>query len=362
MKAIFITLILALANIISSAQSAITLTNLDLPVVGKTLYVYHDTSSFYTESINTEAGKNGSSQTWNFSELNTNTIDTIEYVEPASTGYNDTFPNAQVCALSSMYDNAIFINTANDGFYIDGMLSYPSNSVLKYSTASVLINYPSTYLDTAYNVSEIVSQSVFGKPVKMNGIQYFADSVKRTVTQKVHSIIDAYGIVSTPGGSFDALRQNVIQTTERSMYYYLQGPGWTLFKTKAVESNLLRWWANGYGCPVAECRYYPNSGVVRSFSFVKQEDPIVVTGIKEANNNFNINVYPNPAVNNIVFSNVSENSTVSVYSATGSLMLEKYASVNESICTQNWSRGLYLYSIVNSKGALIQSGKFNLIY
>lgn len=362
MKSPYCLFILAFAYIASNAQNAITITNIDAPVIGKTLYIYHDTASLYFAQINVEATKNGSNQTWDFSDLIINVVDTVEYVEPASTAYNDTFPNANVCALSSMYNNAVFIDANNDGVYIEGVVNYSSNSTTKYSTPTILINYPSTYLDTAYNISEIVSQSVFGKFVKMNGIQYYADSVKRTVTQYIHSTIDGYGIVSTPGGSFDALRQYVSQTTERSTYYYLQGNGWTLFKTKSVDSYFLRWWANGYSHPVAECRYYPNSGIVRSFSFLKQEDPIVVTGIKKMNNVLDVTLYPNPAINYVQFTNMGENCTLSVYNSTGSLMLAKIIFEDKIIPTQSWGRGSYLYTVVNSSGELIGSGKFNLTY
>lgn len=350
-------LILGAGTIQCSAQNAITLTSNDKPSVGKTMYVYHDSTTVFSTSFYNEAIKNGGDQTWDLSTLSAITTDTIEYVEPGSTVYFDSFPNAGVCGISSKYDNLVFFDKSNDGLFVDGSVTSDS-VVIKYDSPQLAITYPSTYLDTFDNQTSIFYQEWFGKKVKINGIKYYADSVKKNIVYDINSKIDGYGTVITPEGSFEALRQLYTRTVNRETYVYVQSlGGWVLYKTKVLTTYKLRWWSNDYGYPVVECNYYPNGGIVRGFSYVKKEEPIV-TNIQNMGTE-NMEVYPNPAAHSITFANVNDAYSVSIYTATGNLVFEK--NNVDNINVEDWTSGMYFYTIKSSE-KILQSGKFSVAH
>ncbi len=357
-----IALLILAVSFNSNAQNAIKITSEDMPIAGQTKYVYHDTTYVYPSNINTEAVKNGASQTWDFSSLVVHTIDTVEYVNSATTAYADSFPNSTVCGISSMYKNEVYFHNSTTNLSIDGFANL-SNSIMvfQYDEPLLLMNYNSTYLDTFNGTSAIVYQQVYGKYVKINGIKYLADSVRKVVTYNTISEINGYGSVTTPTGTFDALKQFYTKNITRETYYFVNGQGWTLYKTKLITSYKLRWWANGYCYPIVECNYYPSNGIVTSFSFAEKNDDVVLTNINDINNN-NVTVYPNPATSYITFSGLTQNNnTLSIYNSTGSLIDKKNIStLNATVNIQDLAKGVYLYTIVNFAGETIGSGRFNV--
>ena len=363
MKIIYSFLLALLVCLNVNAQSAINITNEDMPVAGQIKYIFHDTTAVYDSVIYAEAAKNGINQNWNFSSLQMHLTDTVEYVDATTTANADSFPNAGVCGISSMYNTEVYFNKMNNGLFIDGFVSSSKSLVLNYDNPQLLLNYPSTYLDTFNSTSSILYQELYNKTVKINGIKYLADSVKKIVSYNTISNFDGYGSVTTPIGTFNALRQYCTKNTSRETYYHIPGQGWTLYKTKLLTAYKIRWWANGYCYPVVECSYYPNSGVVTSFSFAQKNDDVVLTKINNTVSNNNFIVYPNPAQSYIAFSNLNENAVVCVYNGSGILVLKSQLSaLNKTIDIKDLSNGMYLYSIVKTTGETINTGKFNVMH
>jgi Secretion system C-terminal sorting domain len=85
----------------------------------------------------------------------------------------------------------------------------------------------------------------------------------------------------------------------------------------------------------------------------------------EMNNDYGLKVFPNPSQNfiNFSFSGLpSENLILVVFDLNGKVIVEKTISnLNNTINVSNYNEGTYLYSITNSKGDFLKSGKFNVI-
>lgn len=351
-------IILLLIGEISLSQNPIALKIDDLPSIGQVQYVYHDTSHSFPLAITSEAAKNGENQLWDFSGLIVHTIDTIQFLDPLTSNYDSIFSNSTIAAVSSMYDKTFFINTSTNQYQIDGIVDNTSNAILKYLEPLIIMNYPSTYLDSFTNQSIIVRQSVYKQYVVINDTNYFADSVKKVITTQLSSVIDGYGTLMENNGSISALRQYITINKDKETYFLVNG-NWMLQKTESKASNKLRWWTNGYSYPIMECAYNPVNGMIRSVSFLKMDSLLTnVTFCIKAND---IRIYPNPASTFIGFYGLCENCQVWIYNTTGSCILKTHLSANELMGIENWKSGMYLYYIVSTEGGLVKKGKFNII-
>lgn len=362
MKKIFILLInLYLAVDICNAQNAITLTNADKPTIGKTYFVYHDTSTFFHHSINDIAIKSGADQEWDFSELSIHKTDTIEYIDPLTTGYSNLFSHSTVAARSSVYDYVLFINTMNDAFELDGVVNSSTGVTIDYSSPIVLITYPTTYLDTFNHEGVYIRLQPYGKHVILDGNVYVADSAKKIVTTKIKSTMNAYGKLITPAGQFNTLKQYLEIEKSQETYFLINGT-WALYKLKTNHTYKMRWWANDYAFPVMECSYRPSSGIIRSISFLKKDDPL--TTIYNLDNS-KIMAFPNPASDYISihmnFSDIEEKDcSLTIYNSQGGLMYETKASLQEKVSVLSWRPGTYFFRISNPEGKVIHVDKFNI--
>jgi hypothetical protein len=197
--------------------------------------------------------------------------------------------------------------------------------------------------------------------VVIGGVTFSADSARKIVTTNTTSKIDGYGSLTTPSGNFKSLRQylNIDKTAET--YFYING-SWALYKSKNQSTNKLRWWANGYAFPVLECRYYPNSGIVRSIYFLKQDE--IVTIIQKLTDDNKIITSPNPANECIIFSNLKEKHiTLAIFNSVGELLYRNTpTSLEELVNVAGWQPGMYVYRITNRWGVINQADKFNVIH
>ena len=87
----------------------------DVPVAGKVLQRANDTMKTKTPgSIN--PGSAGANQTWNFSTLLSNTVDTLTFTNPAWTANGSSFPNSNLAVMNSKTPRCPILKINQQGF------------------------------------------------------------------------------------------------------------------------------------------------------------------------------------------------------------------------------------------------------
>ena len=183
-------------------SSQINVNHTNLPDIGDTVITMSDYGS-YTN------GNSGANQFWDFSNAAGSMEMMLGFIDPVITPYQSSFPNSNLSVKvdSSMY---FYLERSISGLKILG--SVDSGYVEQFS--QVVLPTPLNYLDTVI-VNDTVFQfdTIVGPlPAIFVGIPgpYIIDSFKFTYEIIDTFVVDGWGQIQIPLGTYDALR--VIQT------------------------------------------------------------------------------------------------------------------------------------------------------
>ncbi len=335
------------------AQTAAIITQEDLAQPGYVIYVVHD--SLPEVAIAKQIMNNiGVQQTWNFTNMHSHFADTVYIVESNQTLYQNVFSNANICAVKAEEGKDFYIQNNSIGLFIEGNASnaYSSNSkIIKRSPPLQIIRYPYTYLDTLSSTSLTDETSYYGKNVKIGKDTVFVDSTRIIATTCQTSFVDAYGDLYTPNNIFNAIRQNITRSLKKEVFNYIQGQGWSYYKSIVDTSFQLKWWAENAQYPIVECSYYARNDYdsiydlkFSSFRLIDSSE-----GIENAIQSPNILVYPNPASELVNFANLPTDAYyIKIYTILGKLLLEEkllLGSQKYTLSLSKLSDGVYHCSL-----------------
>lgn len=183
-----------------SAQTAITLTAADMPMVNTTQRRAMDTLPLPAVNV----GNPGTNQTYNFSNLVVYKYDTVQY-RPVTNNQQSNFPNADVAITT---DGVSFLftrtNTGTNKFSAEGFQGpfAGANVTAQLSPVNVVYNFPAAYGNTAtgsWGFQEIIPGSDLGLPALVS-------NVRVTYTATNWDTIDGWGKTVTPLGAYPSLR------------------------------------------------------------------------------------------------------------------------------------------------------------
>jgi hypothetical protein len=181
------------------SYSQIVVTSANLPDVGDTVITAKDFGNY-------SPGSSGASQNWNFSNATGTPDMLLGFIDPLVTPYQASFPSSNICAEvdSAAY---YYLNRSVNGLaavgFVDAGMVYPYNKML--------LPTPLYYLDTISN-TQIQFQwdtlLVPALPASLIGIPgpFTIDSIKSVFGNTDRYIVDGWGQVQIPNGTFDALR------------------------------------------------------------------------------------------------------------------------------------------------------------
>lgn len=180
----------------------ITLTIEDAPMVGDTIIYVTDTLV-----ADLSVGASGPDQSWDFSQLGVSTVEETRYIAPEDAPNNESFPGANlVQELEDIYnfvevnDSGIFALGSTLDFFGGGDLL-----IIPFDPPQTFFEFPATFGDsytdtTAFNIQ--IEDPIFG-----------SDSVRVNQVTIQEVAIDAYGTLTTPGGTFETLRREIVTNT-----------------------------------------------------------------------------------------------------------------------------------------------------
>ena len=231
--------------------SQITVNDVDIISVGD--IIYQGVDSLPSNSIS--IGGSGSSQTWDFSNLQINEINSINHVDPINTPYGFMHPTSNICSQENGQN--IYFQKSSTAMEIVG---YDDISLLNPILALPLpLTYPmqfSTGPIIAINDKEINAFLPDSLAQLMTfGLAHTIDSINIQVTLESSYTIDAWGDVIIPMGTFPSLRLFVSNANSQAVLFYCSdtisgnNSGWypapqQLFPTSTEIDYFYQWWSN----------------------------------------------------------------------------------------------------------------------
>jgi Secretion system C-terminal sorting domain len=344
----------------TAATAQITITSADVVTPIQVVYQANDTLPSALLSV----GSAGPSQTWNMTMLNTSTIDTMTFIS-YSWAPNANFPTSNLVMRQGAGANYGYLTNNASALTSEGFAGAvdlgigPINITQINTPAEKIMTFPATYL-TAFtnNFTQTVPTFFLGVDP---GVGLTIDSIRQKSVRQKSVVIDAWGTLTTPLGTFNVIRskETVIQhdTTDIMIYStWNPFPGMPLITADSTVGYT--WWANGVGFALASIKL-DSAGGLAQVQWLKQ---LPVTGINEYTNAEEVNVYPNPAENEITFAvDVAKAMAIQVYDVAGRMIHSYSVSADKAaINVSDFTNGAYLYSILGKEGIVINRGKFTV--
>ena len=267
---LFILILSSVLININNSNAQITLTSPDYAIVGDSII-----SGVDTVPMGVNVGGTGA-QTWDFTSLQLNLLDTVIFVDPSTTPSGTDFPSSNLAygSASVYYQTSSAPNVVVDGLAGEDPFGAGLTIVSQYSPVQTVMEWPSTdgsmFIDTS-GYDDTVSTAPLGLPVPD------IDSLRMVHHSYATSVIDAYGNIDIPGGTYATIRQLYTENTIDSIFVLCTNPagcfvfvatlpfGWSLLPSAVLAllapnatnpivdtTYTYKWWANGEDLPVAE--------------------------------------------------------------------------------------------------------------
>lgn len=339
-------LLMALGTQAMLSQAQITITSADVPNVGDLMTTAQDTLTMLTP------GASGANQTWNFGALLNHGQSTLEFLDPANTPYATEFPTANIAFEQVPGAFAYGIRNASEvsliGLKGDFLgIGLPSRFYItpKDILAQLSMDFNDSYLNN-HTDHTVLPAALLGLPAPI-------DSVKFEIVSQGTVNIDAWGMVTTPTGTYNALRQYTVERNTTTIYGKSFGV-WSLlpFGTNPTYDTTYtyQWWSNdpGTGFPVLEMTT-DNTGSAKGASYMVPSPAVSVASAAPIENK--VSVYPNPASLFVEVKSSSSISQLKVLDMTGKLVLnERIAGMTAKLDVSALPVGSYILKIESGEG------------
>lgn len=215
-----------------------------------------------------------------------------------------------------------------------------------YSSADIIYRFPMNY-----NNIDSCNYS-YQLPFAIPGLGFFAESGKR------HNTVDSWGSVTTPFGTFNALRVKSVVDAVDTVYLDALGFGTNVPRPRRIE---YKWIANGMKIPVLEIDATETFGteIINNIQFIDSlRSNVPHVGINELASITNATVYPNPVsdILTIQFNKEITDGLFMIYNALGELVYQTTVKNNQllSINTSGFADGVYYLSLRQKSGVYSQ--------
>lgn len=332
-----------IASFLLTLQSVaqITITAADVAKTSKTFYQAIDNNP--TISV----GSAGANKKWDMSMLKSEEADTMLFLTPDSTPYKASFPSANLAYKISSDTSYHYLTTSASSLMLNG--SKTATIATNYYPAAISIPFPLSYnkvfknnYTKEFKIAESNEDVLLTKSV-----------VRKTAT------VDAWGNMITPQGSFNCLR--IMEVTHQIDSVFIKFSGkWNFGGVASDSSKTYTWWANNIGFPLLTANVNFITDSVEQVSWLNVSNTV---NVKKLASIGSINVYPNPAQNQLQFKlDAKQASTITIFDVTGKML---YATLIKgditTINTAPLANGMYTYAITNKENSVVNRGKFTIL-
>ncbi|MBS3914559.1 MAG: T9SS type A sorting domain-containing protein [Bacteroidetes bacterium] len=339
---------------VSHAQ--ITINESDVASVGLT--VQNSTSSNILV-----AAPGGANKTWTFNNLNKSSTDTMKFgaagwypgasnfsgatmaIDNGDSSYTFLKKNSSALALMGNYD--IF-----NGVGTPTLLNWK------------LLTFPATY-NTSFKDTTVFAQDpqAFGFDVDGGGPLPTIDSIRVILNLHTNSLVDGWGSLTTPLGTFSSLRVNHMRTNTLTAKVQVSG-FWidapqafmdSVFSTSGDTVYQHFYWTNNsaYGFPLLTYSYNSGNDTATDVSWLSGTPQM--DAVKDISNFNKILVYPNPSSQFVALQFPFVNGTLQIQDVTGKTILVKPIHGNTALDVSTWQKGIYMIRATSENGMLSTS-------
>jgi hypothetical protein len=324
-------------------NAQITITDADVPLGQQTVVTARDTSSFI------HPWANGANQTWNFAAFNPINLDTSNaaYANSTTSPY---FPAANYGACTTLSFGTIcsYINLSSSGLNLVGIeqnfnVGFPIHAVVSETPIEVIYPFPLTYYQTH-------SQSYTQNQLQSMGAPSPNDSMKYVYHRTRAILVDGWGTLITPYGSYATLRVKEIESNKDSSWVHSASNGWSFAQAHPLTyDTTFVWLANGVFQVASISKYSPT---VRRYSFLKSS---LVTSIESIALDNTFSIFPNPATTNLYIQSSEKIKSIMCTNYLGQVF--ELRQTANTIDITALAPGVYFLNITNDKG-IVDAKKF----
>ncbi len=364
------------------ANAQITVDNTTFPKAGDTLR-----SSSIANVKGYAIEKAGLGKTWDFSQLKALTIDETLILAAKDGSKPSDFPKATLVEKRTSGETYIVANTKTYetiGFVGPDPTGLGVATSTKINPASINRRAPMNFLDLNNTNSALsVSIPLTGLPDSLLGqigqLAAFVDSFRIKFTATRTDLVDGYGTIKVPMGSYEVLREKRLQYSNTKLEAHTKlFNNWTDITTFFPAGQLPPQIKNFVGTDtsftysffsnkhkeiiaVATMDNLDNAKVTNiSFKNIKKLTPTI--DLANFDNRPDVRAYPNPATDevNLEMTNLTAGTyTLKIYNLLGSVIWQETHSVAGSktvkVDVTRLRKGSYLYSVSNANGKILST-------
>jgi hypothetical protein len=255
-----LTLLLATLGFSASISAQITVTNATFPAAGDTLRLAIDHSPAGIEPLTPPGGP----QSWDFTSLQADVAQSIIYKPSSQGSQGANVPGAELFAALSP-NTETYYNVTPTKFELQaywGILPYDlvANNLFEYNPPLPERRAPLNFFDISASSSgflEVFPPTAFPALLMINLAAVTSnapiDSMRYRVAISSIDVVDAYGTVSIPGGTFDVLREKRTRYTETRIDAKIPPLGWLDLTDLCIQAGF-----NGLGVDTLVSFYFHN--------------------------------------------------------------------------------------------------------
>ena len=322
----------------------------------------------YTEAIDNGSYKkapSGANMVWDYSKLKASSKDSIRFGMPFWYKGNTYFPQSNYALINSSDTSVVqYAELTNNAFYSHGYYASSDTSETIFLLKSKLFAFPSTY-NSSFNESLIYPGLSIGlgfDPDSTGPIPKI-DSMQISTGFDRSAVMDGWGTLKTPLGTFNTLKQTTLQIASQIVYVKTNGAwikaspailnlfGLTLPAPDSSYSVEFMTNSGGIGVPLMSYSYLPKDTSVTEISWlyaIPRKSSIVSV------EDHHLTVYPNPAHDYFQI-NTERAIAFELYNQFGQLVMSGVADKNSPVNIEALSAGMYLLQLKDQN--LIQSEK-----
>ena len=206
------------------------------------------------------------------------------------------------------------------------------------------------------------------------GLHPFVDSLRAKISFSFYNVIDTWGEVQLPQGSYNCIRQKTVAKIKSSGDCYFNGewrPYTTLMSTFIDSVNYdtatygsYKWWSDNESADlfVAQVDFDSLGNPDSNISYLLAVPPWPV-GVNESGAN-SIEVYPNPTSDNLTVKTAIDGAwNIVLYDVNAKLVLQQNElAPTASVDISELPTGTYLLQLSNANGAIVKLEKVQIAH
>lgn len=328
-----------------SSYAQVTIESFDLPQPGKSYIRSNSTAT------NLDLTQTGPNQTWDFTNLVRSSRDTITYQAVSQTPlfyqimFNNPLnppykasearksPDVNIGGFLDLSNNYLFFKNSSSEWNEVGIGTTIMGAPLptQYSDIKTKLRLPLNYNDVnTDNYTYLIQVPTFGAIGQSGTLNY---------------VVDSWGILKTPGGTFDALRVKTEVIKADTVYVNLLGIGTSI---PSMETTY-EWYTKNEGYPVLSVT--TQLGVITSVQFaddlttsINEEDIVV----------YQNSIYPNP-VKDLLHLQLTQNDLkITVLDISGKVVMQPDQLSPKVLDMNHLPKGIYFIRYSNDQTNEVQ--------